>query len=53
VLYRHSEVRRVSVDGIEVLVCGNGGRAGWERALSDVALGCQRILGTAHTLHTS
>jgi hypothetical protein len=46
VLSRRSEIWRISVDGVEVLVCGQGGeRSGRIRALEDVAEGCQRILG--------
>ena len=43
---RHSQVRRVFVNDVEVLVCGQGDGAGCDRALPDVVAGCQRILGT-------
>ncbi|HMJ09981.1 MAG TPA: hypothetical protein VK524_01180 [Polyangiaceae bacterium] len=46
VLSRRSEIWRISVDGVEVLVCGEGGeRTRRTRALEDIASGCQRILG--------
>jgi hypothetical protein len=41
-----SSVRRVAVEDLEVLVCGRGDPAGRERALPELALGCQRILRT-------
>ena len=47
VLSRRSEIWRISVDGVEVLLWGRAASAaGAERALEDVAQGCQRILGT-------
>lgn len=45
VLARRTEVRRVSVDGVEVLLCGQGDRAAMDRALTRAAAGCRRILG--------
>jgi hypothetical protein len=41
-----SSVQRVAVDGLEVLVCGRGDAADCERALPELASGCQRILRT-------
>ncbi len=42
VLARRMEVRRLMVDGVEVLVCGPGGATD---ALARAAAGCARILG--------
>jgi len=42
VIARRMHVRRVRIDGIEVLLCGKGGRAG---ELGRAAAGCARILG--------
>jgi hypothetical protein len=47
---RQSQVRRVLVNDVEVLVCGQGDGAGCDRALPDVVAGCQRILGTRRPL---
>ncbi len=45
VLARRSEVRRLCVDGIDVLVCGHGESDGRSAALDRAAAGCARILG--------
>jgi hypothetical protein len=46
VLSRRTEVRRLSIDGIEVLLCGRGADAGGRAvALEHAAAGCERILG--------
>src|SRR5687767_12411623 len=39
---RRLRIKRLSVDGVEVLVCGEGGS---EEGLSRAAAGCARILG--------
>ena len=41
-LRRQTEVRRLAVDGLEVLISGRGGNLGL--VLNDVAAGCTRIL---------
>ena len=46
VLARRTAVRRIRVDGIEVLICGQGDSPARELALAAVAAGCQRILGS-------
>ncbi|MBK7586541.1 MAG: hypothetical protein IPI67_40925 [Myxococcales bacterium] len=43
VVARKMEVRRLTIDGIEVLLCGEGGEAD---ALRRAAAGCARILGS-------
>jgi hypothetical protein len=45
VLARRSEVRRLSVDGIQVLLCGQGDESDRDRGLKHAAEGCERILG--------
>ncbi|MCA9597089.1 MAG: hypothetical protein KC776_27435 [Myxococcales bacterium] len=45
VLSRRTEVRRLSIDGVSVLVCGAGDGAQLDAALVRVAGGCARILG--------
>ncbi len=45
VLSRRLEVRRVRIDGVEVLLSCQGEREGRELALERAAAGCQRILG--------
>jgi hypothetical protein len=46
VLARRIEVRRLTIDGVEVLVCGRGSDAGaLGAALDHAATGSQRILG--------
>lgn len=42
VVARKMMVRRLTIDGIEVLLCGNGGQSD---ALRRAAVGCARILG--------
>lgn len=44
VLARSIEVRRLSVDGIEVLICGQGSEPGRRAGLPRAAAGCERIL---------
>ncbi len=44
VIVRRSEVRRLSIDGVEVLLTGSGGGVGREAALKRAAEGCERIL---------
>jgi len=44
VLARSTEVRRLSVDGITVLICGQGSEPGRGAGLSRAAAGCERIL---------
>jgi hypothetical protein len=43
VLARKMEVRRLTIDGVEVLLCGDGGPGG---ALRMTARGCARILAS-------
>jgi hypothetical protein len=45
VLARRSEVRRLSIDGIQVLLCGQGDETGRDLGLKQAADGCERILG--------
>jgi hypothetical protein len=45
VLAGRSEVRRLSIDGIQVLLCGHGDDAGRDLGLKHAADGCARILG--------
>jgi hypothetical protein len=45
VLARRTRVRRLAVDGVEVLVSCQGGEEAAEAALARAAAGCQRILG--------
>lgn len=47
VVQRAARVRRLSIDGIEVLLCaeGEGTRAPLDRELDEPAAGCRRILG--------
>ncbi len=45
VMVRRTEVRRLSVDGVEVLLAGAGGGQGRDAALTRAAEGCARILG--------
>jgi hypothetical protein len=45
VLARRSEVRRLSIDGIQVLLCGQGDESGRDLGLKYAADGCGRILG--------
>ncbi len=45
VLARRSEVRRLSIDGIQVLLCGQGEEGGRAVGLRHAAAGCERILG--------
>lgn len=45
VLARRMEVRRLMVDGVQVLLCGQGGRSSAPEALTRAAAGCARILG--------
>src|SRR6185295_729808 len=46
VLVRKSEVRRLSIDGVEVLICAGGGQSARRtKALDHAAAGCERILG--------
>lgn len=45
VLARRSEVRRLSVDGVDVLLCGQGDGSSRSSALERAADGCARILG--------
>ncbi len=47
VLARRTEVRRLSIDGISVLLCGSGDQAALAEALGRAAGGCVRILGRA------
>jgi len=48
VLARKSEVRRLSIDGVEVLLSAGGGEThARKKALDHAAAGCQRILGRA------
>jgi len=48
VLARKSEVRRLSIDGVEVLICAGGGEdPARKQALDHAAAGCARILGRA------
>lgn len=42
VIARRTEIRRLCIDGIQVLLCGQGGT---RDALSRAAAGCARILG--------
>lgn len=42
VIARRTEIRRLSIDGVEVLLCGQGGT---REALARAAAGCARILG--------
>ena len=44
VIVRRTEVRRLSIDGVEVLLTGSGGGVGREAALKRAAEGCKRIL---------
>jgi hypothetical protein len=46
VLARRMEVRRLMVDGVQVLLCGQGGRGSAPEALARAAAGCARILGS-------
>jgi hypothetical protein len=45
VLARRMEVRRLMVDGVQVLLSGSGGRSSAPEALARAAAGCARILG--------
>jgi hypothetical protein len=45
VLARRSEVRRLSIDGVVVLLSGQGDSHGLGAGLEHAAAGCQRILG--------
>jgi hypothetical protein len=45
VLARRSEVRRLSIDGIQVLLCGQGDESDRDLGLKHAADGCARILG--------
>lgn len=45
VLTRRTEVRRLSVDGIEVFLCGRATPARGAPALATAASACERILG--------
>jgi hypothetical protein len=49
VMVRRTEVRRLSVDGVEVLLAGSGGGQGRDAALTRAAEGCARILGERHS----
>lgn len=44
VVARRTEVRRLNIDGVEVLLCGRGDTAPRERGLAIAAAGCERIL---------
>ncbi len=44
VIARRTEVRRLTIDGMDVLLCGQGEAAPRERALAIAAAGCERIL---------
>ena len=44
VIFRRTEVRRLSIDGVEVLLSAAGGGEGRDIALSRAAEGCHRIL---------
>jgi hypothetical protein len=46
VLERRALVRRLAVDGLELIVCGLGEGESTRRELGSVAEGCARILGT-------
>jgi len=46
VLARRTEARRLALDGIEVLICGQGDDVARESALERVAEGCERILAS-------
>jgi hypothetical protein len=41
------EVHAVAVDGVEVLLCGRGGRADRAATLARAVQGCRRILGAS------
>jgi hypothetical protein len=45
VLARRLEVRRLSINGVEVLLCGRGGNAAQSTGMSHAEAGCERILG--------
>lgn len=45
VLARRHEVRRVTVDGLRVLICGQGGASQLHAIVEQAAAGCDRILG--------
>jgi hypothetical protein len=45
VLARRMEVRRLMVDGVQVLLSGSGGKSSAPEALTRAAAGCARILG--------
>lgn len=45
VLSRRMEVRRLMVDGVQVLLAGEGGKSSVPEALTRAAAGCARILG--------
>jgi hypothetical protein len=47
VLARRLEVRRLRIDGVEVLISCQGDTQRAERALERAAAGCQRILGSS------
>jgi hypothetical protein len=47
VLARRLEVRRLCIDGIEVLISCRGERAQAEQALERASAGCRRILGSS------
>jgi hypothetical protein len=44
-LARRSEVRRLSIDGMQVLLCGQGDDSRRDLGLQHAADGCRRILG--------
>jgi hypothetical protein len=46
VLARRTEARRLALDGIEVLICGQGEDEARDRALDRIAEGCERILSS-------
>lgn len=45
VLARRLEVRRLSINGVEVLLCGQGESAAKSAGMSHAEAGCKRILG--------
>ena len=46
VVAKRFEIRRLRIDGIEVLLCSEGGTSTIDALLLDAARGCERILGT-------
>jgi len=48
VFERKALVQRLSVDGVEIIVCGVGDGEKTRRELGTVAKGCSRILGKEH-----